>query len=85
MNGCELNGYEQSQIKSIETKKLSMDNVLIAYEELINLFMYSYQAQDLIEYHLIRIIQKIKRNNTLDKMFTQEEKEKVVEPVKRRR
>lgn len=81
LSGYKLNGYEKSQLQNIDTS-ISLDKILIAYEELNTLFTYVYQPQDLIEYHLLNIIQRLKNNFPNKQKLVEDKKQ---QEVKRRR
>lgn len=64
LSNVELNQYERTQLAGI-SKNITIENCIIAYEELNKLFTYAWTPNDLIEYTLIRIVQRIQENKTM--------------------
>ena len=66
LSNVELNQYERTQLAGI-SKSITIENCIIAYEELNKLFTYAWTPNDLIEYTLIRIVQRIQESKKENK------------------
>jgi DNA polymerase III subunit gamma/tau len=57
INGVNLNPYQKSQIKDININKYHLESLL---NSLNDLFKYPYIYNDLIEFHILQVVSKIK-------------------------
>ena len=58
-SGVELEKYQKNLLQNINVKDVPVENIIIAYEELNKLLTLAYLPYDVIEYTLIRIVQRI--------------------------